>query len=152
DKPRTADAYTPARRVADIVAVLDALGIARTHLLGYSLGGMAAFAAAEQIPERLLSLAVGGADPFGKTPQDTAPLVTLFRQEGMAGFIARFERTVGPMPDGVAAQWLATNEDHACAAIFAALGAWPSSEAALPRLTLPTLLFCGEQDPAFAQA
>src|SRR4029078_12514519 len=39
DKPHDADAYAMPLRVADVVAVLDALGIERAHLLWLSLRG-----------------------------------------------------------------------------------------------------------------
>ncbi|MBZ5739528.1 alpha/beta fold hydrolase [Nocardioides mangrovi] len=40
----------------DLVAVLDALGLAQVHLVGTAIGGFAAAAAAIQHPERLLSV------------------------------------------------------------------------------------------------
>lgn len=43
DKPHTPDAYTMESRVADVIAVLDAIGPDRVHFWGYSLGGMIGF-------------------------------------------------------------------------------------------------------------
>ena len=44
DKPRSVDAYALATRVADAVAVLDALNIERAHFLGSSWGARLGFA------------------------------------------------------------------------------------------------------------
>ena len=48
--------YTLSEMAADCVAVLDALGIDRAHVLGASMGGMIAQQLAIERPERLLSL------------------------------------------------------------------------------------------------
>ena len=52
DKPREPRAYALPTRVADAVAVLDALGIERAHLLGSSWGARLGFALGEYAPER----------------------------------------------------------------------------------------------------
>ena len=49
------------RDARDVLALMDALGITRAHLLGYSDGGEAALLAAGYAPERFLSVAVWGA-------------------------------------------------------------------------------------------
>ena len=51
DKP--ADGYELANLANDVVALLDDLGIARTHLLGYSMGGAIAQEVAIQHPNRI---------------------------------------------------------------------------------------------------
>lgn len=50
--------WTVAAMAADAVALLDALGIARAHLLGVSMGGMIAQEIAIRHPERVASLVV----------------------------------------------------------------------------------------------
>lgn len=50
--------------VSNVLAVLDELGIAKTHFFGYSMGGVIGFAMANFAPERLLSLIVGAAHLF----------------------------------------------------------------------------------------
>jgi pimeloyl-ACP methyl ester carboxylesterase len=50
---------------SDAAAVLDAAGVARSHLLGVSMGGMIAQEFALQYPDRTLSLVLGCTSPGG---------------------------------------------------------------------------------------
>ncbi|MDI1282261.1 alpha/beta hydrolase family protein [Brevundimonas sp.] len=54
--------YGPRRRAAHLAGVLDCLGIARAHVVGYSMGGWMASALATFYPDRIASLAIGGWD------------------------------------------------------------------------------------------
>jgi pimeloyl-ACP methyl ester carboxylesterase len=62
DKPEAVEEYTIARSVADMVAVLDALGEERTHVVGHDWGAVVAWAFAAMAPERvdrLVAMSVG---------------------------------------------------------------------------------------------
>ena len=54
--------YAARRRAFHLAAVLDALGIERAHVVGYSMGGWMASALATFHTERVASLAIGGWD------------------------------------------------------------------------------------------
>ena len=56
--PRARAAYRMPELVADTLALVDALGESRVHLVGHDWGGSVAWAFAERHPERLLSLTV----------------------------------------------------------------------------------------------
>jgi pimeloyl-ACP methyl ester carboxylesterase len=60
DRPRAIGAYGPSRFHADLVAVLDELGIGSAHLLGYSLGARLSWELALRHPARVRSLVLGG--------------------------------------------------------------------------------------------
>ena len=47
-----------------MVAVLDDLGVERTHYLGYSMGGRVAFEVAQLAPSRLRSLLIGASTSY----------------------------------------------------------------------------------------
>lgn len=64
DKPHEPDAYAMPLRVADAVAVLDELGIERAHFIGMSWGGRLGFGIGEHAPQRVLSLVIGGQQPY----------------------------------------------------------------------------------------
>src|SRR4051812_21990730 len=49
-------AYTLADMAADVIAVLDAVGVDRAHVMGLSMGGMIVQRLAIDHPERLLSI------------------------------------------------------------------------------------------------
>ena len=61
--PPGAPGYTGADLVADAIGVLDALGIARAHLVGMSMGGGIAQDAALVHPERVASLTLMSTSP-----------------------------------------------------------------------------------------
>ena len=63
DVPQDEAAYSQARAVEDIVAVLDGLGWDTAYLMGHSWGGHLVFHAAVEIPERLEG--VLSVDPLG---------------------------------------------------------------------------------------
>jgi 3-oxoadipate enol-lactonase len=67
---RTETANVPFSNRADMIAVLDHLGIERTHLLGTSRAGSIALDATLEFPERIASLIVvaGGISGFEATP------------------------------------------------------------------------------------
>jgi pimeloyl-ACP methyl ester carboxylesterase len=61
DVPGGVDKYSQALAVEDIVAVLDAAGVARAHVVGLSMGGFAALHLGLEHPARAWSLVVAGA-------------------------------------------------------------------------------------------
>ncbi|GHE58247.1 alpha/beta fold hydrolase [Streptomyces capitiformicae] len=70
--------YTVADMASDALAVLDAFGVARAHLVGASLGGIIAQRLAVTDPERVLTLTILSSQPLGT---DTAAVV----RRAMAG-------------------------------------------------------------------
>ncbi|HEX2369584.1 MAG TPA: alpha/beta hydrolase, partial [Acidimicrobiia bacterium] len=64
DKPHDPAAYAMAVRVADAVGVLDELSIERAHFVGMSWGGRLGFGIGEHAPGRVLSLVIGGQQPY----------------------------------------------------------------------------------------
>ena len=110
DKPHDVASYALTTRVADAVAILDALGIERAHYLGFSLGARPGFAIGEQAPERVLSLALCGNQPYawpvdGPMLRAVADAVAAGREHGMVAFVEKWESSIGerfpagrPMP------------------------------------------------------
>jgi len=74
----------------DVSAVLDAQGIARTHLVGFSLGGMIAQAFVLAHPQRVDKVAFISA-VAGRTPEERAGVMARarkVREEGIASVVA----------------------------------------------------------------
>lgn len=62
DKPEAVEEYASARSVADMVALLDGLGIERTDVVGHDFGAGVACVLAATVParvERLVATSVG---------------------------------------------------------------------------------------------
>jgi pimeloyl-ACP methyl ester carboxylesterase len=152
EKPGEPSAYALATRVAEALAVLDALCIERAHFLGSSWGARLGFALGEHAPERLLSLVLCGNQPYAwdlesPTAQAVAAAVGASRKEGMKGFVETFESALGyrfPEPDRT---WTLEKNDPA-----ALEAAWRSAQVEGPvsndlsAWRVPCLICVGEAD------
>jgi pimeloyl-ACP methyl ester carboxylesterase len=76
DKPHDPEAYAIPLRVADAIAVLDQLGIERAHFIGRSWGGRLCFGIGAHAPECVLSLVIGGNQPYPWPDTTLTRLVT----------------------------------------------------------------------------
>src|SRR3954451_24781625 len=100
DVPEDEAAYSQARAVADAVAVLDALGIGRAHVVGLSMGGFATLHLGLRHPERARLLVVSGVG-YGAQPEkqqsfreESNVIADAFASEGAAEVAKRY--AVGP--------------------------------------------------------
>lgn len=91
--------YALSRFVDDLCRVLDALGLERTSLLGYSLGGRAALRFALERPGRVAALVIesaspGIAEPFERAARVAADaaLADRIEQDGITAFVDDWER------------------------------------------------------------
>jgi pimeloyl-ACP methyl ester carboxylesterase len=141
DKPHEAKSYAMRLRVADAIAVLDDLGIGRAHFVGISWGGRLCFGIGEIAPERVRSLVILGQQPFQIDPE--GPLTRVVgnalaasEQGGIEELVLAFESIIGPYPEPVRAEYLASDAAAMRAAYKAAmaegaisenLGAWDVS-------------------------
>lgn len=68
-----ADPYTLSHVAADAVGILDAYGVERAHLVGFSGGGMVAQTVVLEHPERVASLTSWGSTPVALGTDDRLP-------------------------------------------------------------------------------
>ena len=68
DAPDDVALYSMDACVAQVIAVLDAVGIARAHFIGYSMGGRVALSLAASEPGRVGSLVLVGVSPGERDP------------------------------------------------------------------------------------
>jgi pimeloyl-ACP methyl ester carboxylesterase len=71
DVPASDQAYSQLRAVEDIVAVMDAAGVDKAHVVGLSMGGFATLHLGLEHPQRAMSLVVAGAG-YGAEKQHEA--------------------------------------------------------------------------------
>jgi pimeloyl-ACP methyl ester carboxylesterase len=159
----TAPPYTLDDMAGDAVALLDVLGVSAAHIVGVSMGGMIAQLIAINHPERVLSLTsimstVGGPRVVQAQPDVIAALLVppgAMREERVEHSLAvrRLINGAGVPFDEDRARHKAERAVDRCfhpdgglRQIVAILAA-PDRAPALGRLTIPTLVIHGEEDP-----
>lgn len=164
DVPETPEAYGQDAAREDVRAVLDGLGLERTHIVGHSMGAYTALHVAIHYPERCLSVAAIGCG-WGSRPDQRderealcADLARMFREEPMAEAAARYARQ--PMrkpfeakdPRGFA-EFEKALADHSAAGLALTMsqvqGRRPTLwdlEEPLSRLETPLLVMVGDED------
>ncbi|MGY1741809.1 MULTISPECIES: 3-oxoadipate enol-lactonase [unclassified Blastococcus] len=154
ESPAPAGPYALDDLVDDVVALLDRVGAGRAHVAGLSLGGMTAMRLAARVPGRVSRLAVlcssAKADPQGFRDRaaaarsgGTAPLAPTVVSRWLTpafaaenpGLVARLEAMIaGADDEGYAA----------CCEVVAEM----DLRGDLGRITAPTLVVSGAEDPA----
>jgi pimeloyl-ACP methyl ester carboxylesterase len=141
-RPHEVDAYRPEARAADVVAVLDALGIARADVLGYSMGGWAALNLARYHPTRIDRLIVGGCHPFGQS--------MAFYREAMDAGLDRWIDLVEHLAETMPEAWKERVRRNDIDALRAAVAEdRPDISAALADFARPCLFYAGGDDPLY---
>ncbi len=166
DAPDDPARYAAHEQVADLLALMDTLGLAQCTLLGYSMGGRLALQFALAHPERISALVLesttpGIADPAERATRQQADeeLARAIVQRGMAWFADYWEQlplfaSRQSLPHAVRAllrqQWLA-QPAHGLAASLRGFGtgAMPAVWDHLPALRPPTLVIAGALDPKY---
>lgn len=141
DKPHNSQAYGLKQRPADVAAVLDDLGIDKAHYFGYSLGGWIGLGLAKYAPQRIRSLIIGGAQPYGQSME-------LYRRGltgGIEGWVAVVEKMLGSPVTPEMQERLLSNDVQALLA--SVTNDRPDISGILPNMRMPCLLYAGEADP-----
>ena len=148
DKPHDEASYALDRRVADVTAVLDALGIEKAHFWGYSMGGYIGFGMARHAPHRIDALVIGGQHPYARDQAGLRQLVRAGINQGRDTLVAAFEKMAGPISSADAARLRSADLE----AYLAAAQDRVSMEDMLGAMSMPCCVYAGEADPLFAQA
>lgn len=136
---------------ADLVGLLDALGLPEAHLVGLSMGGVVALEAYARYPERVLSLTL--ADTFARYPgweEGMARRERDLRELSMREIAeTRIPACLRPNPDPetlrAAIGQMAAKEKRVYAESSAATWS-PDYRSLLPAIRVPTLILWGECD------
>jgi pimeloyl-ACP methyl ester carboxylesterase len=142
-KPHDAAAYALPKRVADVVAVLDALQIPKANFFGFSMGGWIGFGMAKYAPERVNALLVAGAHPYADRSWDAFRHVDGADPEA---FLSALESVLEQRIAPELRPLVLTNDLRALAA---AAQERPALDDVLPTMTMPCLLLVGEKDARY---
>ncbi len=150
-KPHDASAYSMDLFVADVLAVLDLLGVERAHYLGYSLGGRVGFSVADAHPARVGSfISVAGAlgNQVGAFDRVFFPgCIEVLETTGMKGFLESWQAHSGSPLDAATRAAFTANDATALAAYMRrAEQDTGVPEHRLATFAVPTLMIVGSED------
>lgn len=149
-------AYSFEQLAGDVIGLLDALGVERTHFVGLSMGGMIGQHVALRAPERLISLTL--ADTTSRYPADALPVweerIRLVEAKGMEAVVAgtlerwftgpyRAERTTEVARVGELIRRTPVAGYVGCSRAIPTIDITHR----LGAVRIPTLVIVGEQDP-----
>jgi pimeloyl-ACP methyl ester carboxylesterase len=151
DKPHDVESYALTTRVADVLAMLDVLGIERAHYLGFSWGARLGFAMGEHAPERVLSLVLCGNQPYawpmeGSMLRAVTEAVDAGRERGMDALVEMWEKSIGERFPEPGRTWMLDNDPLALDAEFRSAFLEGSISPDLSTWTTPCLIYAGEDD------
>jgi 2-succinyl-6-hydroxy-2,4-cyclohexadiene-1-carboxylate synthase len=166
DKPADPERYRMERCVADLLCVLDTLGVEHTDVLSYSMGGRLALHFCAAAPERVGRLVLESASPGLATAEEREArivadeaLACFIEEQGLEAFVDRWESqplfaSQAALPAAVRAAVRAErlrNDPVGLANSLRGMGTgrqgplWQQLHA----ITTPTLLLTGELDRKF---
>jgi 3-oxoadipate enol-lactonase len=141
---------------ADLLALVDHLGIDRFVLGGISMGGYIAFALLRSAPQRLRGLILTDTKASADSDEGRAgreTMAQLAEREGAPAvaevMLPRLLSATGVADADLAAtvrKWIATNQPQGIAGATRGMALRPDSTALLGQIACPTLIISGDQD------
>ncbi|MFS0780449.1 2-succinyl-6-hydroxy-2,4-cyclohexadiene-1-carboxylate synthase [Bacillus sp. 1P06AnD] len=166
DSPSDPKVYGMENAAEDLLDILDHLKIAKTHLVGYSMGGRLALSFALLHKERIISLLLESASPGLESKEERDKraasderLAELIEEQGMLEFVDYWEniplfhtqkKLLPEQQEKIRNQRLANSECGLANSLRGmGTGRQPSWWEALEGLDIPVLLMTGELDKKF---
>ena len=149
DKPKDPADYGRARKVSDITAVLDDIGVDKAYYWGFSMGASIGWAVGMLAPERFHGLVLGAYPVISPD----VPEIDRVRWEaraklmrlGMDVYVAAMEMDQGPLPEDTRNRLLSNDKDAYAAQQLANLE-WGAPDEDIVNMTLPALVYSGTED------
>jgi 2-succinyl-6-hydroxy-2,4-cyclohexadiene-1-carboxylate synthase len=164
--PEDAARYRLTRTADDLARVLDALGVDRAAVLGYSMGGRTALQFALAHPDRVRALVLESASPGIADDEERelriasdAELAAAIERDGVEAFVDRWERlplwaSQNTLPAGVRARLRSERLAQRATGLANSLrgagaGVMPAVTERLGEIAAPTLLVAGALDDRY---
>lgn len=159
DKPHNPEAYRIEEFAGDIIAVLDTLGLPRVCYMGYSSGGYLGFALAKYAPKRFRSFILGGTYTEAAAEADTSwgdEQIQRLQNQTTADFVKGLEeflisQNFPPLSEQMHAEMM-QHDPQALIAWIRGGETKPNFWDVLPTITVPCLLYAGEESGEYAKA
>ena len=141
EKPHDPTLYGRETLAGDVLALMDHLGIARAHILGFSLGARVALAAALKAPERFATLSLGGVGETLLEPRAAAghPMAEAMEAADAQSIAEPMLKSFRQFAD-------AQGEDRLALAALARAQETPIARDRLAGLPVPVLVVAGARD------
>ena len=145
DKPHDPAAYDVSLMAADVIAVLDALNVDKTRYWGYSMGAWIGYGVAKDALERVHTFILGGMHPYGRKLPPGSQLDGSDPEAFINAFTERLGIDQAAMPPEIREELFANDFQ----ALSAAQQDFPSLAPIVPIMTMPCLLYAGENDATY---
>jgi len=165
DKPHESSAYGLAMAVkmaGDIITVLDELNVDKANYFGISMGGMVGFRAAVNYLERFTSFIFGAMSPYAypeemvNTNRSFAKLAKAYLESPETALSLREEALGRPLTTderGFLVNWFERIDAESVIHILTSMiDITPLTDQDLENISLPVLVFCGEDDSFYPGA
>ena len=140
--------YSTELMAADVLLVLDAMGVERCGYWGYSMGAAIGFELARAAAGRFDVFVLGGQHPYGRTLPPSTEQTMLNPDAFAESFLRRIGMDLNSMPPKYR-KLLMQNDFKALAACQQDR---KSQQAALSKMHMPVLLYAGDEDPVHDKA
>lgn len=144
--PHGVEAYTPEMHVADALAVLDELGIEKSHVSGYSMGAWVGFGLLKYAPERMRSFVAGANHPYPRSDYPTDDNWIELYREGLEAVLDTFEgQSDNRMAEPMRTRFLAQDSEALVASMVQSRDT-SGLEDGLSSVSTPVLAYAGTED------
>lgn len=147
-KPHTPDSYRPELMVADVLAVLDELGLQRVAVVGYSMGARTGWQLVTAHPERVAAFVAMGGTHRSQNGEISQIFFPGYLDALRGGDIAAFVDGFGPGLDPNTRAAFMNNDPLALGAMFELIEGHDTGlpDLAVRGVRVPTLLIAGTAD------
>jgi pimeloyl-ACP methyl ester carboxylesterase len=147
----TGGMYSMSLLAADIVGLLDHLGIEKAIVCGHSMGGYVTLAIADQYPDRLAGLGLITSKAEGDSTDKRSgryALVQAVREKGSTALAESLAPRISKYPDVIekSAQIINNTNPHGIVGSALGMAERPDRTELLSQIICPVLVLAGEQD------